>query len=94
MAVLTMLLTQDRCTKNFLIYRDVNTTKWQLFGYDLKSAMNTAAGFGGTQASDYCTLTCPQWNSPLYCDRAHPQVSLCLIPPSFLLSPLFFSYPV
>ena len=74
MAVLTMLLTQDRCTKNFLVYRDPNTTKWQFFGYDLKSAMNTANGYGGVSANDYCTLTCAQWNSPLFCDRAHPQV--------------------
>ena len=75
-----MLLTQDRCTKNFLVYRDPNTTKWQFFGYDLKSAMNTANGYGGVSANDYCTLTCAQWNSPLFCDRAHPQVyTHCLL---------------
>ena len=74
MAVLTMLLTQDRCTKNYLLYQDEATSKWQMFAYDLKSALNADAGLGGKPATDYCTLECPQWNSPLYCDRDHPQV--------------------
>lgn len=74
MAVLTMLLTQDRCTKNYLVYQDQATGKWQMFAYDLKSALNADAGFGGKPATDYCTLECSQWNSPLYCDRDHPQV--------------------
>ena len=47
MAVLTMLLTQDRCTKNYLLYLDLNTNKWQMLAYDLKSALNADAGLGG-----------------------------------------------
>lgn len=70
-----MLLTQDRCTKNYLLYLDLNTTTWQMFAYDLKSALNADAGYpGGRPATDYCILECAQWNSPLFCDRFHPQV--------------------
>jgi hypothetical protein len=47
MAVLTMLLTQDRCTKNYLLYLDLDTKKWQMLAYDIKSALNADAGYGG-----------------------------------------------
>ena len=76
MAVWSMLLTQDRCTKNFLMYQSPTSTGglWSVLAYDLKSAMGADAGLNGTPAKDYCILECPQWNSPLYCDRDHPQV--------------------
>ena len=79
MAVLSMLLTQDRCTKNFLAYQAPNTTGslWSFLAYDLKSALGADAGLNGIPAKDYCILECPQWNSPLYCDRDHPQVQPC-----------------
>jgi hypothetical protein len=32
-------------------------------------------GLGGSPGSLYCILACEQWNSPLYCDSEHPQVS-------------------
>ena len=52
LAVLSMLLTQDRCTKNYLLYLDLKTSKWQMFAYDLKSALNADAGYGGKQSPE------------------------------------------
>ena len=41
LTVLTMLLTQDRCTKNWLMYQSSNSTgaMWSMLPYDLKSSL-------------------------------------------------------
>lgn len=116
-------LPQDRCTKNFFIYRDPASGQWSMFPWDPESGeegggggelvvlvwradagssppfyvsppfcwtttppcpppthrcphtgFGTDRGLGGKPAPDYCILACEQWNSPLYCDRNHPQV--------------------
>ena len=41
--------------------------------WDLEAAFSSDRGLGGQPAPDYCTLACEQWNSPLYCDKNHPQ---------------------
>lgn len=38
------------------------------------AGFGTDRGLGGKPAPDYCILDCEQWNSPLYCDKNHPQV--------------------
>ncbi|CAD7697253.1 unnamed protein product [Ostreobium quekettii] len=73
MAVNNLLLNQDRCTKNFYIYRDAITERWSILPWDTESAMGISSGLGGVPAPDYCVLVCEQWNSPLYCDSDHPQ---------------------
>ncbi|KAK9829605.1 hypothetical protein WJX72_006837 [[Myrmecia] bisecta] len=73
MAAETLLLNQDRCTKNYLMFYDPDTREWSHLPDDLKSAFGISSGLGGTPAPDYCTLECEQWNSPLYCDHSHPQ---------------------
>eukprot|EP00884_Botryococcus_braunii_P015668 jgi/Botrbrau1/2785/Bobra.0164s0062.1 len=73
MAAATMLLYQDRCTKNWYIYQDNSTGTWSLLPHDLKTSLGADRGLHGTPAPDYCILECEQWNSPLYCDRNHPQ---------------------
>lgn len=74
MAANNLLLNQDRCTKNFYIYRDAITERWSILPWDTESAMGISSGLGGVPAPDYCVLVCEQWNSPLYCDSDHPQV--------------------
>lgn len=44
---------------------------------DVESGFASDRGLGGQPAPDYCILACEQWNSPLYCDRNHPQESHC-----------------
>lgn len=41
--------------------------------WDVEGSFGIDRGLGGRPAADYCILDCPQWNSPLYCDRNHPQ---------------------
>ncbi|KAK9806846.1 hypothetical protein WJX72_004789 [[Myrmecia] bisecta] len=73
MAAETLMLNQDRCTKNYLMFYDPDTREWSHLPDDLKSAFGISSGLGGKPAPDYCTLECEQWNSPLYCDHNHPQ---------------------
>ena len=76
MAVQTLLLNQDRCTKNYNMYYDkTGTQEWQMLPWDLEESLGISSGLGGQPAPDYCILECQQWNSPLYCDWNHTQVS-------------------
>lgn len=75
MAVQTLLLNQDRCTKNYNMYYDKTGTKeWQMLPWDLEESLGISSGLGGKPAPDYCILECEQWNSPLYCNWNHTQV--------------------
>ncbi|KAL0031002.1 hypothetical protein WJX79_008100 [Trebouxia sp. C0005] len=74
MAVQTLLLNQDRCTKNYNMYYDkTGTQEWQMLPWDLEESLGISSGLGGQPAPDYCILECQQWNSPLYCDWNHTQ---------------------
>lgn len=75
MAVNTLLLNQDRCTKNYDMYWDkTGTGEWQMLPWDLEESLGISSGLNGKPAVDYCILECQQWNSPLYCDWNHTQV--------------------
>ena len=79
MAVQTLLLNQDRCTKNYNMYYDKTGTKeWQMLPWDLEESLGISSGLGGKPAPDYCILECEQWNSPLYCNWNHTQVGRLL----------------
>lgn len=80
MAAQTLVLNQDRCTKNFYVYQDPSSYQWSILPWDLESTFSTDRGLGGTPAPDYCILACEQWNSPLFCDRNHPQDLLVTTP--------------
>ena len=73
MAAMTLMLNQDRCTKNFYVYQDPKDELWTMLPWDLEASFGTDRGLGGKPAPDYCILECEQWNSPLFCDRNHPQ---------------------
>lgn len=76
MAVNTLLLNQDRCTKNYNMYWDKSGTgEWQILPWDLEESLGISSGLNGKPAVDYCILECQQWNSPLYCDWNHTQVT-------------------
>lgn len=80
MAAMTILLNQDRCTKNFYVYKDPRTEQWSVLPWDVEASFGTDRGLGGRPAPDYCILDCEQWNSPLYCDKYHPQDLLVTTP--------------
>eukprot|EP01023_Acetabularia_acetabulum_P039542 TRINITY_DN3807_c0_g1_i13.p2 TRINITY_DN3807_c0_g1~~TRINITY_DN3807_c0_g1_i13.p2 ORF type:complete len:366 (-),score=52.04 TRINITY_DN3807_c0_g1_i13:2179-3276(-) len=80
MAVQTMMLNQDRCTKNFYVFFDVETQEWYRFPWDMESAFSISSGYQGIAAPDYCTLIGEQWNSPLYCNNEHTQDLICIDP--------------
>ena len=83
MAVQTALLHQDRCTKNYYVYRSRWTNRWSRIPWDMEDSFATdyrnAAGRcddDGGDACDwaqYCVQSCWKWNSPFFCDRDHPQ---------------------
>ncbi|MEW5306997.1 MAG: hypothetical protein WDW36_009419 [Sanguina aurantia] len=73
MAIQTLLLNLDRCTKNFYLYLDPDTQEWYRFPWDLDGALGQDNKLGGKPGPNYCVLACEQWNSPLYCDSEHPQ---------------------
>jgi hypothetical protein len=73
LALQAAILNQDRCTKNYYVYYDVDSEEWSRFPWDLEAAMGISSALGGVPAPDYCMLVCPQFNSPLYCDSDHPQ---------------------
>lgn len=73
MAAMTLMLNQDRCTKNFYVYQDPKDELWTMLPWDVEAAFGTDRGLGGKPAPDYCILECEQWNSPLFCDKNHPQ---------------------
>lgn len=76
MAAQTLLLNQDRCTKNWFMLLDSTRGEWSRIPWDMEGALGISNSLGGLPASDYCILACEQWNSPLYCDSEHPQVCL------------------
>ena len=80
MSAMTLMLNQDRCTKNFYVYRDPTTEQWSMLPWDVEAALATDRGLGGKPAPDYCILDCEQWNSPLFCDKNHPQDLLVTTP--------------
>jgi len=80
MAAMTILLNQDRCTKNFYLYKDPTTELWSILPWDIEASFGSDRGLGGRPAPDYCILDCEQWNSPLYCDKNHPQDLLISTP--------------
>lgn len=43
--------------------------------WDVETSFAQDNGLGGSPGPYYCILACEQWNSPLYCDSEHPQVS-------------------
>lgn len=74
MAAQTAILNHDRCTKNYFLLRDSKTNEWMRLPWDLDGALGIGSGYGGVEPQDgYCVLTCEQFNSPLFCDKDHPQ---------------------
>jgi len=77
-AAQTVMLHQDRCTKNYFMVNNAGT--WTRVPWDLDQAFATdytdgtdSCGGCGSIDSTYCRLTCDSWNSPLFCDADHPQ---------------------
>lgn len=60
LAAQTVVLNQDRCTKNFLVYRDPSSRQWSMLPWDVESAFTNDRGLGGGPAADYCSLACEQ----------------------------------
>jgi len=85
MAVQTAMLHQDRCVKNRFYYEDLSSgsPKWTVIPFDLKDSFATdnrgdgrscaAEGKPCSHQPTYCILSCEAFNSPLFCDAAHPQ---------------------
>jgi len=91
MAAQTLILNQDRCTKNFNLYREPDSGQWIMLPWDVESGFSIDRGLGGEPAPDYCTLACEQWNSPLFCDSEHPQ-DLAVNTPWGLISAQYDTY--
>lgn len=77
MAAQTVLLHQDRCTKNAYMVRDWGG-QWSRIPWDLENAlgadyMTGEAVCGGCCDGTYAVLSCDAWNSLWYCDKEHPQ---------------------
>merc|ERR1719421_1260112 len=73
MAVQTLVLNQDRCTKNFIMYNDPETDTWSRLPWDFESTFGISHDLGNQPSDAYCILACEQFNSPLYCDSEHSQ---------------------
>lgn len=73
MAVNTMFLNQDRCTKNYYMYLNPEDSRWTMLPWDLDGAFGISHKLGGQPVKDYCILNCEQFSSPLFCDSEHPQ---------------------
>lgn len=85
MAAQTAMLHQDRCTKNYYVYRNPADGKWSRVPWDMEDAFATdyrsrdarcdANGATSCRADrgTYCVLSCEWWNSPFFCDAEHPQ---------------------
>uniref|UniRef100_A0A1D1ZRX4 LTD domain-containing protein n=1 Tax=Auxenochlorella protothecoides TaxID=3075 RepID=A0A1D1ZRX4_AUXPR len=86
LAAQTLILNQDRCTKNYFVYRDRPSGQWSMLPWDVESGFGIDRGLGGVPAPDYCILACDQWNSPLYCDRNHVQDLTVSTPWTLILS--------
>ena len=73
MAVQALVLNQDRCTKNFIMYNDPETDTWARLPWDFESTFGISHDLGNSPSDAYCILACEQFNSPLYCDSEHSQ---------------------
>lgn len=73
LAVYTVLLSQDRCSKNWYLLLEKGGAIWRLLPGDSKSALGSDSGLGGAPAKDYAIEHADQWASPLYCDANHGQ---------------------
>ncbi|CAL6426347.1 unnamed protein product [Bathycoccus prasinos] len=82
MAAQTMLLNNDRCAKNYYVFRNAKTKRWSRLPWDLEDALPADNRYGlalcpkrdcSPKSTRYCVLTCEKFNSPLYCDSEHPQ---------------------
>ncbi|KDD72336.1 hypothetical protein H632_c3499p0, partial [Helicosporidium sp. ATCC 50920] len=80
MAAQTLILNQDRCTKNYFLYQSKDSGQWTMLPWDVESGFGIDRGLHGVPAPDYCILKCEQWNSPLYCDRNHYQDLITYVP--------------
>ena len=56
MAAQTLVLNQDRCTKNFEVYLDPSTRQWAMLPWDIEGSFSSDRGLGGQPAADYCIL--------------------------------------
>jgi hypothetical protein len=84
-----LLLHQDRCTKNYYMLHDTRSGLWRRIPWDVEDAFAVdhkdgeglcpaqACGTGG-DSGGYCILSCNQFNTPLFCSRAYPQVHWCV----------------
>ena len=59
MASQALLLNQDRCTKNYLIYLDPSSQQWAMLPWDIEGSFGIDRGLGGQPAPDYCILGKP-----------------------------------
>lgn len=82
MAAQTLVLSADRCAKNYYMHRDRGTGEWRRLPWDLEDAFPGDRRYGvnfcdasecSARSTAYCILSCEKFNSPLYCDRNHPQ---------------------
>jgi len=73
MAAQTLVLNQDRCTKNFIMYNDPETDTWSRLPWDFESTFGISHDLSNQPSDAYCILACEQFNSPLYCDSEHSQ---------------------
>jgi hypothetical protein len=83
MAAQAAMLHHDRCTKNRFYHHDPASGRWTVIPYDMKDAFATDNRGSGRDcaregnpcgnAETYCILSCDAFNSPFYCDAAHPQ---------------------
>jgi len=81
MAASTLMLSADRCTKNYYMHRDW-TGEWSRIPWDVEDVFPSDRRYGtalcdpsecSANSNSYCVLSCEKFNSPLYCDRNHPQ---------------------
>ena len=82
MAAQTLVLSADRCAKNYYMHRDRGTGEWRRLPWDLEDAFPSDRRYGvhfcdpsecSAKSTAYCILSCEKFSSPLYCDRNHPQ---------------------
>lgn len=81
MAAQTLMLGADRCTKNYYMHKDW-TGEWSRIPWDVEDVFPGDKRYGidlckssecDKKSTAYCILSCEKFNSPLYCDRNHPQ---------------------
>jgi len=83
MAVQTLMLNVDRCTKNHYWAKTLPDGRWFTIPEDVEDAFATDSRKGYRNCSaegwacrdPYCYLSCAETNSIFMCDRTHPQDS-------------------